>query len=127
MGESRQCFCQIFIDDLAICNQRGTMRVLRKTAVVRDDDDGLAFRHKLVKQRENRCGCFGIEIACRLISDQKRWIIRQGTRHGSTLLLPARYEAWQFVHLIGKPDKFQKMLCPCSPLARRIFPRQIHG
>jgi hypothetical protein len=93
---------------------------------MRDDDDGLALGNKLVEQRKDRCRRLGVEVARRFIGNDDGRIVRQRTRHGCPLLLPARDHAGQFLHLISQTDDLQQMFCPFPPLMGSVFPGEIH-
>ena len=64
--------------------------LVRGTRVMRDHNDRLAeFMNKLLHQFKDLFCRLAVEIACRLICNEYRWIGHNGSRNGDTLLLPA--------------------------------------
>lgn len=50
-------FRHVLVDNFAVRNQRGAVRAFCQRAVVRDNDDGFAFRHQIIEQSKHRLGC----------------------------------------------------------------------
>ena len=50
-----------------------------------------------------------VEIARRLVTDQKRWTVDHGPRDRDALLLPARELVWIVIHLLGQTDEAEHL------------------
>ena len=77
-------------EDLAVADMHNAMRKLRDISFVRHEHDGIALGVQMVEERHDLLAGLGVEIAGRLIGEDDRRMIDQGTGDGYALALAAK-------------------------------------
>ena len=104
-------------DQDAFVEMKQRVRALGGGGIVRHHQDGLViFGGEAREQIENFVGAFAVEIAGRLVAEQKRGIGDDGASDGHALLLPAGKLTRIMVHAIGETDDRKRGLDVLAPL-----------
>jgi len=102
------------------------LRVVERRLVVRYHHDRLSLGGKRREQLEQRVRRSRVQIARRLIGEEKSRRVRESTRDGDTLLLAAGQLGRKFVCLIGDAEPMEQLERAIAPFARWPSAAKIH-
>src|SRR5262249_48813254 len=86
---SQQLVVLACLDQLAMVQNKDSIRASNRAESVRQDDDGATARNAF-NRRVQRCFGHRIQRRRRLVQNQDRWITDEGPGNGDSLALPAR-------------------------------------
>ncbi len=92
--------------------------LVRDARIVRDDEEcGASLLVLAAQERKDLAGSFRVEIPGRFVRENKRRLMREGSRDRDPLRLPAGQLSGPVVQTLREPHLLEKLRRPCTKLA----------